>query len=81
MPPAKKARMDFLAQVWRKYIGSGDPEISDAKDVVTYLSDKYQPNEFQTCSKEYMHKWRHSWARAFPMSLGPLSRMATTTSG
>ena len=47
MPPAKKARIDFLAQVSRKYIGSGDPEISDAKDVVTYLSDKYQPNEFQ----------------------------------
>ena len=45
--PSKKARMDFLAQITKKYVGSGDPEISDAKDVVTYLSEKYTPSEWK----------------------------------
>ena len=48
MPPAKKAKLDFLAQVSKKFVGSGDPEISDAKDVVTYLSEKYTPAEWKS---------------------------------
>ena len=40
MPPTKKAKLDFLAQVSKKFVGSGDPEISDAQDVLTYLSEK-----------------------------------------
>ena len=40
---SKKANMDLSGQISNKYIGSGDPEISDAKDVATHLSEKYTP--------------------------------------
>ena len=41
---AKKAKMDLLGQISKTYIGSGDPQISDAKDVATSLSNKYTPS-------------------------------------
>ena len=41
---AKKARMDLLGQISKKYVGSGDPEVSDGKDVAGYLSEKYTPS-------------------------------------
>jgi hypothetical protein len=41
---SKKAKMDLLGQIWKKCFGSGDPEISDAKDVATYFSEKYTPS-------------------------------------
>ena len=47
MPPAKKAKLDFHAQVSKKLVGSGDPEISDAKDVVTYLSEMCTPTQWK----------------------------------
>ena len=52
MSPAKKAKLDFLGQVSKKFVGSGDPEISDAKDVVTYLSEKYTPAEWKNMLQE-----------------------------
>ena len=48
MPAAKKAKLDFLGLVSKNFVGSGDPEISDAKDVVTYLSEKYKPTEWKS---------------------------------
>ena len=36
-----------MGQISKKYTGSGDPEISDARDVTTYLSEKYTPNELR----------------------------------
>ena len=47
MPPVKKAKLDFLAQVSQTFIGSGDPEVSDAKDVVTYLSEMCTPTQWK----------------------------------
>ena len=36
-----------MGQISKKYTGSGDPEVSDAKDVTTYLSEKYTPTELK----------------------------------
>ena len=44
---SKKARLDLLGQISKKYTGSGDPEISDAKDVTAYLSEKYTNTELK----------------------------------
>ena len=52
MSPAKKAKLDFLGQVSKKFVGNGDPETSDAKDVVTYLSEKYTPAEWKNMLQE-----------------------------
>ena len=57
--PAKKAKMDFLGQVSRKYVCSGDPEISDAKDVVTYLSEKYTPGEWKKLLQDFADRFLH----------------------
>ena len=48
MLPVKKAKLDFLGQISKKFVGSGDPEVSDAQDVVTYLSKKYTPAEWKS---------------------------------
>ena len=52
MPATKKAKLDFLGQVSKKFVGSGDPEISDAKDVVTYFEEKYTPAEWKSLLQE-----------------------------
>ena len=44
---SKKAKFDILGQISKKFIGSGDPEVADAKDVVTYFSEKYTPSELR----------------------------------
>jgi len=51
---SKKAKLDLLGQISRKYTGSGDPEISDAKDVTTYLSEKYTCAEL-TAALQALH--------------------------
>ena len=43
MPPVKKAKLDFLGQISKKFTGTGDPEASDARDIVTYFSEMYTP--------------------------------------
>ena len=39
------ALLDYLSsvQISKKFVSSGDPEVSNAQDVVTYLSEKYTP--------------------------------------
>ena len=66
MRPAKKAKMDFLGQLSRKFVGSGDPEISDAKDVVTYLSEKYTPDEWKKLLQEFAHRLLNVIGMSFP---------------
>ena len=66
MRPAKKAKMDFLGQLSRKFVGSGDPEISDAKDVVTYLSEKYTPDEWKKLLQEFAHRLLNVIGVSFP---------------
>ena len=48
LPAAKKAKMDFFGQISKKFVGSGDPEVSDAQDVIAYLSKKYTPAEWKS---------------------------------
>ena len=66
--------MDFLGQVSKKFVGSGDPEISDAKDVVTYLSEKYTPAEWKNMLQELDRRALQVTGTPHPRK-SPLSRM------
>ena len=58
--------MDFLGQVSKKFVGSGDPEISDAKDVVTYLSEKYTSAEWKNLLQDLSHRLQSLTGMALP---------------
>ena len=77
MPPAtKKTKMDFLAHVSQKFVGSGDPEVCDAQDVVTYLSEKYTPAEWKSLLQELDQRVQHVTGAYHPTAKSTVPEVA-----
>ena len=87
-PPVKKAKLnfhgqwdwrkfvkrDFLGNILKKFVGGGDPDVSNAQDVLTYLSEKYTPATWKSLLRGYTNICFQSQAKPTHQQ-SPLSRM------